>query len=423
MLDCRRMTHRVHTILSLLAEDHAPAALRPSILLAVDWPTVAEEAPATGDDSGIACAASGILSGIGGRENLPALTLATLPLLAARLATVAASLTTTGDKAMAAHADALWGAAAALVGMPTASMLEVRNTLAEEVKGHEHLTVMHMARTAVDTIGSLRASVAALAIKAADIVPGVIAAGPAEKATLIATALDRIHEYRNNGATEAFGRGVKIRAALGIMPGADILGALAILRETLSATNGVGIMSAASMQAVNLNFARQGRDRALGDIHALRDILKVPEGGNLVDHASAFAERHSRMHAENTRLRAQVDRMSAAMREDAPAPVKARPQPGDVVPWDEVEDKCLYYDRGAPGCCFLACTDGRSAWLLPDDGDIMGFLRGTYGSTDRPRKTTYAEAAVLVARDLGTDLEAWRKAMRGWTASESSRPR
>ena len=423
MLDCRRMTHRVHTILSLLAEDHAPAALRPSILLAVDWPTVAEEAPATGDDSGIACAASGILSGIGGRENLPALTLATLPLLAARLATVAAPLTTTGDKAMAAHADALWGAAAALVGMPTASMLEVRNTLAEEVKGHEHLTVMHMARTAVDTIGSLRASVAALAIKAADIVPGVIAAGPAEKATLIATALDRIHEYRNNGATEAFGRGVKIRAALGIMPGADILGALAILRETLSATNGVGIMSAASMQAVNLNFARQGRDRALGDIHALRDILKVPEGGNLVDHASAFAERHSRMHAENTRLRAQVDRMSAAMREDAPAPVKARPQPGDVVPWDEVEDKCLYYDRGAPGCCFLACTDGRSAWLLPDDGDIMGFLRGTYGSTDRPRKTTYAEAAVLVARDLGTDLEAWRKAMRGWTASESSRPR
>ena len=274
-----------------------------------------------------------------------------------------------------------------------------------------------------DTVHALKASVDALAIKAAYIVPGVIAAGPAEKATLIATALDRIHEYRNNGTAEAFGRGVKIRAALGIMPGADILDALAILRETLSATNGIDIMSAASMQAELLNLARQGRDRALGDIHALRDILKVPEGGNLVDHASAFAERHSRMHAENTRLRAQVDRMSAAMREDAPAPVKARPQPGDVVPWDEVEDKCLYYDRGAPGGCFLACTDGRSAWLLPDDGDIMGFLRGTYGSTDRPRKTTYAEAAVLVARDLGTDLEAWRKAMRGWTASESSRPR
>ena len=83
-------------ILSILAEDHAPAALRPSILLAIDWPTVAEEAPATGDDSGIAYTASGLLSGIGGREDLPALTLANLPLLAARLATVAASLTTTG---------------------------------------------------------------------------------------------------------------------------------------------------------------------------------------------------------------------------------------------------------------------------------------------------------------------------------------
>ena len=428
MLDCSRMTHRVHTILSILAEDHAPAALRPSILLAIDWPTVAEEAPATGDDSYIAYVAAGLLGGRSTRDSLVS-SLGAIASLAARLATVAASLTATGDKVMSTHAAALWGAAAALVGQPTirkngAAIEEVRNTLGEEVKDHEHLTVMHMARAAVDTIGSLRASVAALAIKAADIVPGVIAAGPAEKATLIATALDRIHEYRNNGTAEAFDRGVKIRAALGIMPGEDILGALAILRETLFASSGIGIMSAASMQAENLNLARQGRDRALGDIHALRDILKVPEGGNLVDHASAFAERHSRMHAENTRLRAQVDRMIAAMREDAPAPVKARPQPGDVVPWDEVEDKCLYYDRGAPGCCFLACTDGRSAWLFgPDDGDIMGLLRGTYGSTDRPRKTTYAEAAVLVARDLGTDPEAWRKAMREWTASESSRPR
>ena len=29
----------------------------------------------------------------------------------------------------------------------------------------------------------------------------------------------------------------------------------------------------------------------------------------------------------------------------------------------------------------------------------------------------------LVARDLGTDPEAWRKAMREWTASELTRPR
>ena len=119
MLDCRRMTHRVHTILSLLAEDHAPAALRPSILLAVDWPTVAEEAPATGDDSYIACVAAGILGGKGHHSDPPPASVAQMATVAARLATVAASLTAPGDKAMTAHATALWGAAAALAGLPT----------------------------------------------------------------------------------------------------------------------------------------------------------------------------------------------------------------------------------------------------------------------------------------------------------------
>ena len=90
------MTHRVHTILSLLAEDHAPAALRPSILLAVDWPTVAEEAPATGNDSTLACAASGLISGVGGRENYSPDAIASFASIAARLATVAASLTEAG---------------------------------------------------------------------------------------------------------------------------------------------------------------------------------------------------------------------------------------------------------------------------------------------------------------------------------------
>lgn len=418
MLDCSRMTHRVHTILSILAEDHAPAALRPSILLAIDWPTVAEEAPATGDDAGAATLVALRLRGAI-TDNHSA-----IAPLAARLATVAASLTATGDKVMSTHAAALWGAAAALVGQPTirkngAAIEEVRNTLGEEVKDHEHLTVMHMARAAVDTIGSLRASVAALATKAADIVPGVIAAGPAEKATLIATALDRIHEYRNNGTAEAFDRGVKIRAALGIMPGEDILGALAILRETLFASSGIGIMSAASMQAENLNLARQGRDRALGDIHALRDILKVPAGGNLVNHASAFAERHSRMHAENTRLRAQVDRMIAAMREDAPASAKPRPQPGDAVPWAEVEDGCLYYNKNT-ACPFVTVVD-RHHQVMNDasDPDIARFLKAPrdFCSAGKPPTHAYGDGATLVARDLGADPEAWRKAMREWTAN------
>ncbi len=380
MLDCRRMTHRVHTILSLLAEDHAPAALRPSILLAVDWPTVAEEAPATGDDSGIACAASGILSGIGGRENLPALTLATLPLLAARLATVAASLTTTGDKAMAAHADALWGAAAALVGMPT----EVREVpLAARVT---HWRAMVQARdTALGALGW-------------DGAENLQAWTAHQKATL-----------------------ENIREALGACTGETAMGAAVRVAEGYRSFKSAHAEMCVKFRdegaLVNTQIINE-RDKALADIHALRDILKVPEGGNLVDIADAVMRDHAYHRAENTRLRAQVDRMSAAMREDAPAPVKPRPQPGDVVPWAEVEDGALYAkDWG--GCRFVMVARGeRSVASGPEDRDIETFLLQHDALPPAGEKEM-----TLVARDLGANPEAWRKAMRGWTASESSRPR
>ena len=229
------MSHRVHTILSLLAEDHAPVALRPSILLAVDWPTVAEEAPATGDDASAAAIAHLRIQGIVADNHR-----ATAP-LAARLATVAAALASSGDKAMATHATALWGAAAALAGMPTAA------AQTSKFATPECLAARYMS---------------ALATKAADIVGGAIASGPAEKATLIGTALDRVCD----------------------------------MKPTL--------------------------DKALADIHALRDILGVPDGGNLVDHADAVMKGAATARAENTRLRAQVDRMIAAMREDAaPSPM------------------------------------------------------------------------------------------------------
>ena len=403
MLDCRRMTHRVHTILSLLAEDHAPAALRPSILLAVDWPTVAEEAPATGDDSGIACAASGILSGIGGRENLPALTLATLPLLAARLATVAASLTTTGDKAMAAHSAALWGAAAALVGMPT----EVREVpLAARVT---HWRAMVQARdTALGALGW-------------DGAENLQAWTAHQKATL-----------------------ENIREALGACTGETAMGAAVRVAEGYRSFKSAHAEMCVKFRdegaLVNTQIINE-RDRALADIHALRDILKVPEGGNLVDHASAFAERHMRrvddstaeayrVNAENTRLRAQVDRMIAAMREDAPAPAKPRPQPGDVVPWAEVEDGALYH-RPGERCPFRMSVGGRvGAMYDADDRDILRMVEGTFGAGDPEFENhTPEHPLILVARNLGSDPEAWRAAMRIWTAAgnkppiESSRPR
>ncbi len=451
MLDCSRMTHRVHTILSLLAEDHAPAALRPSILLAVDWPTVAEEAPATGDDAHIAYIAATLIGGNAVRDILVS-SLGALASLAARLATVAASLTATGDKAMAAHATALWGAAAALVGMPNTAaatanpagwdgfingIASLTHVLPFCSRADEMLDIVMRWHGAENALG-------ALANKASNIIPGAKHTNLGDRATLIATALDRIHEYRNNGTAEAFGRGVKIRAALGIVPGADILGALAILRETLSATNGIDIMSAASMQAENLNLARQGRDRALADIHALRDILKVPEDGNLVDHASAFAERYMKVrdifdkalgttkgattftltdiaeemalqrarfkdevHAarvtlanvqglldkaersrdalrtERDNLRAQVDRMIAAMREDAPAPAKDNQAAEDVRPLRDEFTRSI--DLTGAWMCLMTGPLGNNGarWSLETIGNHNNSSPATSARTPR----------------------------------------
>jgi len=381
MLDCPRMSHRVHTILSLLAEDHAPAALRPSILLAVDWPTVAEEAPATGDDASAAAIAHLRIQGIVASNHR-----ATAP-LAARLATVAASLTASGDKTMATHATALWGAAAALMGMPTAAANPAGwDGLINGVASLTH--VLPFASRADEMLSVIMrwhakaARIDALATKAADIIPGAKCSTPDEQATLIATALDRVREH--------------------------------------------------------VRDLKPAHDKALADVHALRDILGVPDGGNLVDHADALtknlaietarADNATREfvsiateitghRAENARLRAQVDRMIAAMREDAPAPAKPRPQPGDRVPWAEVEDGAIYaMETGR----FRMVTHGTTGVMGgPDDPDIEPMLKGHYVgtlATDLAKNWDYP-SAVLVARDLGTDPEAWRKAMREWTAN------
>lgn len=211
---------------------------------------------------------------------------------------VAAALASSGDKAMTTHATALWGAAAALVGMPTAAtqapvnidpstaevylralahkanglmfgmsstpaqQAAIIGTVLDKIKAHEFAD-REQRRAAHDrTIAALNA----LAAKAADIIPGAKCSTPDEKATLIGTALDRVRD----------------------------------MKPTL--------------------------DKALADIHALRDILGVPDGGNLVDHADAAMKDHAneRETCDHYRrewaiLRAQVNRMIAAMREDAPA--------------------------------------------------------------------------------------------------------
>lgn len=364
MLDCRRMTHRVHTILSLLAEDHAPAALRPSILLAVDWPTVAEEAPATGDDAHIAYIAATLIGGNAVRDILVS-SLGALASLAARLATVAASLTATGDKAMVTHATALWGAAAALVGMPNTAtatanpagwdglingIASLTHVLPFCSRADEMLDIVMRWHGAENALG-------ALANKASNIIPGAKHTNLGDRATLIATALDRVTHWRAM---------VQARdTALGALgwDGAENLQAwtahqkatLENIREALGACTGETAMGAAVRVAEGyksfksahaelcVKFRDEGalvntqiineRDAAIKEVHAARVTL-----ANVKSLLSKAERDRDNLRAENTRLRAQVDRMIAATREDAPAPAKLLPQPGDAVPWAEVEE-------------------------------------------------------------------------------------
>jgi len=518
---------RVHTILSILAEDHAPAALRPSILLAVDWPTVAEEAPATGDDSGIACAASGLISGIGGRENYSPEAISSFAAVAARLATVAASLTATGDKAMAHHAAALWGAAGALAGMPTRGPADDWSELIAGIVG---LTGV---RCRPDQIGVMleavarwhknyhdgasdRAAITALASKASDIVPGVIAVGLGEQETLIATALDRVHELNTRaqagehrlrdlgwdgkcdpvawasrhkaalemaqsneratmnrfrevrserddlrttidtvwplvGTLENFVAGVRLlkqRAdecdtITAQRNGASDVAArrLAIimqhdeqdlrLRDILGAEANETTENAAKRVATTRNvlqasgnYASDKMREAQAELASVREALSAWNGETTIDAAWRITDGLNTKskalydaRAERYALRAQVDRMIAAMREDAP-PVKPRPQPGDVVPWADVEDGCLYFDTERNGARFFAHHSGRWFWLHnAEDDDICALLQSGRGWTGE-LKHTHTKSAILVARDLGTDPEVWRRAMREWTAKD-----
>jgi hypothetical protein len=440
------MTNRVHTILSLLAEDHAPAALRPSILLAVDWPTVAEEAPATGDDASAAAIAHLRIQGIVADNHR-----ATAP-LAARLATVAASLTASGDKAMTTHAAALWGAAAALVGLPTTAppaewgeFIQGIASLTGARAIPSHAGVMldavkrwHAVSQAPTNVDPSTAEIylRSLAGKVSDIFPnpGDIS-GPAKQATIVGTAIDTLRRRATN-------RGIALES-LGWDRNDDALPEWAKrraqnmerpiakpLREVL------GLRPDGVDDVVNaVRDLKASESKALADIHALRDILGVPDGGNLVDHASAFAKRHMRrcyeadieagrineentkLKSENSRLRAQVDRMIAAALAssgDKAMATHATALWGAAAALAGMPTAAAQTSEFATPECLAAryIHALRDILGVPDGGNLHG-----KASQMAAPDMTIKDEAVLVARDLGTDPEAWRKAMREWTAN------
>ncbi len=100
------------------------------------------------------------------------------------------------------------------------------------------------------------------------------------------------------------------------------------------------------------------------------------------------------------------------------APGKPRPQPGDVVPWAEVEDGALYWDAQCSRMPFrMVVPEGSLLQTGPGDPDIERALQGdiTGGPSLEHMRTSRGTPMILVARDLGTDPEAWRRAMCEWT--------
>lgn len=168
---------------------------------------------------------------------------------------------------------------------------------------------------------------------------------------------------------------------------------------------------------------RLQRDRAEQEVERLATDLA--QAGAAADSLLTGLEdcRHALadMTSERNNLRASLTVMEAEvarLQVHKNAKDKPCPQPGDVVPWAEVEDGALYHRLGER-CPFRMSVGGRvGAMYDADDRDILRMVAGTFGAGDPEFENHTAEhPLILVARNLGSDPEAWRAAMREWTAN------
>ena len=114
---------------------------------------------------------------------------------------------------------------------------------------------------------------------------------------------------------------------------------------------------------------------------------------------------------------ATLESVRAAVAKPALDKEDTRPNIGDAVPWSEAEAGALYYRPDLP-YAFRGVTDKRQCLLDgPHDEDLPRLLRGG-GNPLSELLGGYLSSptGVLIARDLGTDPEAWRAAMREYLA-------
>ena len=139
---------------------------------------------------------------------------------------------------------------------------------------------------------------------------------------------------------------------------------------------------------------------------------------------AAVKQSSDRYHDEGVDLRTQLDTATKradlaeatleSVRAAVAKPVEdkqdGRPKVGDAVPWAEVEAGALYYREPHVYPFCMVVGDTFEVMTGTEDEDLEPVLRG---DAWRPLSSLCTTApGVLVARDLGTDPEAWRAAMR-----------
>ncbi len=157
-----------------------------------------------------------------------------------------------------------------------------------------------------------------------------------------------------------------------------------------------------------------------GVLEATRTALRTEPDACIIrtaEQVRALADEALQVHAgAAAKARGQV-----AAREELKAvvPAPAAPgKPGDVVPWADVEDGAIYAREPSNGFPFRMVTRRSSLVMTgPGDRDIERMLLDMRGGVpvDDLAGREEGHTATLVARDLGTDPEAWRRAMCEWT--------
>ena len=145
---------------------------------------------------------------------------------------------------------------------------------------------------------------------------------------------------------------------------------------------------------------------------------------------AAVKQSSDRYHDEGVDLRTQLDTATKradlaeatleSVRAAVAKPVEdkqdGRPKVGDAVPWSEVEVGCLYRVAENSSYPFRVVTEHTTglASLHVHDTTLEACLDGSYDGTTIEDLIHFHKSAggLLIARDLGTDPEAWRAAMR-----------